>query len=68
MQAAKENARGGNHGHPRTDGPQRQADYNPYERITPKEKLMAWVLLYGWVLLMAVLDWSNNGFRMPGAW
>ena len=66
MQAAKENARGGNHGHPRTDGPQRQADYNPYERITPKEKLMAWAMLYGWVLLMVALDWANRGFEM--AW
>lgn len=68
MQLEKENARGGNHGHPRTDGPQRQADYNPYEHITPKQKLAFWAMVYGWVLLMVVLDWLNNGFRMPGAW
>lgn len=61
MQAEKANAQGCNLRRSRTDGPQRQADYNPYERITRKEKLMAWAMLYGWVLLMVALDWATHG-------
>jgi hypothetical protein len=66
MQAEKANAQGGNLRRSSCDDALRRDDYNPYGRITRKEKLMAWAMLYGWVLLMAALDWANRGFEM--AW
>lgn len=61
MQAEKANAQGGNLRRSSCDDDLRRDDYNPYERITRKEKLMAWAMLYGWVLLMVVLDWAIHG-------